>query len=124
MKLVEAIERAKAEKPNAYNDDTLAKWISQIEKTAQVEIMGVDPADVVEYSWKKDGDVELLITEPYSECYVHYLKAMIDYNNKEFSSYNYNSQMFNSTYQAFAAWYKRKYGTTAVRKATRIRNYW
>ena len=124
MKLVEAVERVKAEKPNAYSDDTLAKWVSQIEKTAQVEIMGVDPADAVEYSWKTDGDEDLLVPEPYDDLYVYYLKAMIDYNNKEFTSYNYNTQMFNSTYSSFAGWYKRTYGSTFLRKKVRINNYW
>ena len=124
MKLAEAVERAKAEKPNAYSDETLATWVSQIEKTAQVEIMGTDPADAVEYSWKKDGEADLLIPEPYDDLYVYYLKAMIDYNNKEFTSYNYNTQMFNTMYSAFAGWYKRKYGSTFARKSARINNYW
>ena len=45
MKLYEAIERVKAEKPNAYGDEVLVKWINQIEKLAQTEIMGRDPED-------------------------------------------------------------------------------
>lgn len=124
MKLYEAIERVKAEKPNAYGDEVLVKWINQIEKLAQTEIMGRDPEDIIEYDWKENGDTELLIPDPYDDTYIHYVKAMIDYNNKEYTSYNYNSQMFNSAYRAFAAWYKRKYGTEMTRREVKIKNYW
>jgi len=124
MKLVEAIERVKREKPNGYGDEILTSWISQIENLAQVEIMGVDSEEIEDYSWKEDGDAELKVPDPYSDIYIYYLKAMVDYNNREYNSYNYNTQLFNSTYMAFAAWYKRNKGTAQPRKAVKINNFW
>ena len=124
MKLVEVIERVKAEKPNMYSEEVLTKWLNQIEMTMQSEVMERTGTEIVKYSWKDDGDTELLIPEPYDEAYLHYVKAMIDYNNKEFISYNFNSQQFNAVYKAFAGWYKRQYGTTEGRKTLRITNYW
>ena len=124
MTLLEVIERVKAEKPNAYSEETMVGWLNQLEKINQSEIMGRDGDEIIEYTWKDDGETELLIPEPYDDVYVNYVKAMVDYNNKEYSSYNINGQMFNSTYRTYANWYKRKYGTEPVRKDAQIFNFW
>lgn len=124
MKLLEAIEKVKADKPNAYSEEQLVSWLNQLEKMVQSEIMALDGEDIKEYTWKEDGDTDLLIPEPYDDTYMYYLKAMIDYNDKEYTSYNYNSQLFNSSYRTFASWYKRKYGTVEERKSVTIFNFW
>lgn len=45
----------------------------------------------------------LLIPEPYDGLYVHYLLAMIDFHNAEYTRYNNGMQLFNEVYAAFAA---------------------
>ena len=61
------------------------------------------------YDQDTDADHVLLIPEPWSQAYVFYLLAQIDYFNQETFSYNNNMSRFNAELQRFFDWYNKKY---------------
>lgn len=59
------------------------------------------------YKWKdvtdlQDGDTVLLIPDEFSQVYVDWMFAMIDYTNQEMSRYTNSMIMFNAHYADFA----------------------
>jgi len=107
MKLSEAIEKTKLLKPNAFGDDAILLFINELEAQAQSEIMHVVPANIVQYSLPDDKSKTLLIPLPFDICYILWIAAKMDWENKEFESYNQNSMLFNNQYQDYMAWYQR-----------------
>ena len=63
----------------------------------------------------------LIASEPYDKMYKEYLFAMIDFNNREYESYNNNMIMYNTTLEAFANWYKQR---SPVNLDSKIYNIW
>ena len=59
------------------------------------------------YDPEQDMDTVLMVPEPYSDVYVKYLAAQIDYHNAEFARYNNSMVMYNMALTAFADWYNR-----------------
>ena len=107
MTLSEAIERVKTLKPNAYSEEALTIWLNQLEAMVQSEVHGVCPEDIVTYEWGMDGDRELTICKPYDNAYVEYLSAKIDFNNREYNSYNNSVEVFNNTYEEYRKYWRR-----------------
>lgn len=112
MKLRETIRQVNELKANAYTEDTLTGWIMELENYViedifnRAEGMNYEP---VTYSWEENDDQELMIPDPYSEVYIHYLCTKIDYWNREMDSYNNSVSMYNAAYQNFANRMRRKY---------------
>lgn len=63
----------------------------------------------------------LIAQPPYDKMYHEYLFAMIDFNNREYESYNNNMIMYNNTLKDFANWYKQR---SPVNLASKIYNIW
>ena len=54
-------------------------------------------------------DVTLIVPEPYSELYLHYLAAQIDYWNGEITRYNNSMAKYNEKYDDYVALFNRTY---------------
>ena len=108
-------------KPNAYTDEQKVEWISKVEGTIQAEIMDVAESDIVEYDWNTDSETELIVKAPYYDLYNFYLEAMIDYYNKEFSSYENSMVMFNNAFEEYAKYYQRVKAASVTKY---IKNLW
>ncbi len=63
----------------------------------------------------------LIAQPPYDKMYQEYLCAMIDFNNREYESYNNNMIMYNSTLKSFAQWYKQR---NPIDLSSKIINIW
>lgn len=122
MKLSEAIEQVKREKPHSFGMDHCTLFINEAEASVQ-EYLGVPEDERKKYDWKEDGNAVLIAPEPYSALYLSWLKAKIDYVNEEYESYATNQAQFESDFAEFAAWAVRE---KKVRKAlpVKIRNWW
>lgn len=59
------------------------------------------------YDPELDMDTVLLVPEPYSNLYVKYLAAQVDYFNGELARYDNSMTLFNAALSAFADWYNR-----------------
>lgn len=121
MKLSEAIERVKREKPHSYSVDHCTLFITEVEALLQ-DFMGVPVNERIKYEWEKDGNKELIAPAPYDMLYISWLKAKIDYSNEEYESYANNQDQFNADLQNFKAWAIREGKAKSIN--LKLRNWW
>ena len=121
MKLSEAIERVKKEKPHSYSDDHCTLFITEVEAIVQ-DFLRIPVYERIKYEWEKDGNTELIVPAPYDSLYISWLKAKIDYCNEEYESYANNQDHYNADMQAFKAWAIREGEVEST--PVKIRNWW
>ena len=101
MTLLDAIKAAKEIRVTTCDDQTLARWVNDIDARI-AETMGKEPENDT-----FPGDRELLMPSPYEDVYVFYLSAMIDWYNQEIDIYQNDMAMFNQAYSEAVAWWRR-----------------
>ena len=110
MTINEAIAKVDALKPNTYENETKIAWLSELDGIIYEECIRTHEGDediaLPEYD-AADMDTELIVQGPYSDIYVKYMAAQIDYNNAEFGRYGNSVKMFNSRLDEFYSWYTR-----------------
>ena len=97
MNLGEALAGIKSIKPSQYDDEQLVRWLGDMDaKVYRDTICHYEdaPAAPVRYS-VDEPDAALMIPEPYSDVYIKWLGAQIDYCNAEFDRYNNAMVMYN-----------------------------
>ena len=111
MTISEAITQLQAVKENQYDDETLVRWISDLEGTLYEDIVknheSSEDIPHGRYSVDTDMDTVLMVPEPYSDIYIKYLMAQVDYHNAEMQRYTNSMIMYNVALDAFAGWYNR-----------------
>lgn len=114
MKILEAITRVDALKPNAYSQSDKVGWLSTLDGTVKKEIIDLHVGGGGAFSgYDPDTDLqtELLIPFPYDDIYIKWLEAQIDYYNGEYGKYNNSITMFNTLLEGFSAAYRREHRT-------------
>lgn len=109
MKIREAISELRGLKPNQYSDETLLRWLSDLDGQIYEDVLknseDAPPPPCLPYRLDRDMDANLLATYPHEGMYISYLSMQIDFHNGEYTRYNNCMVMFNVAYQAFAdAW--------------------
>ena len=111
MKISEAIAQIDILKPNSYTDSEKVGWLSTLDGVIKKEIIDthVGGRDIVfnGYDDTTDRNTELLVPAPYTDVYLRYLEAQIDYSNGEYAKYNNTVSAYNSAYSAFERFYNR-----------------
>ena len=96
------IDKVKEEKPNTFTDEKLLSFVNEIETdVAEQLIEEFDPYENVD-------ETELLAPAPYDRLYVSYLKAMIDYSNEEYPSYQLNAEQHRQDFTDYINWIVRE----------------
>lgn len=111
MTITELISQVDRVRPNQYDNEQKTRWISEIEGTIVEEILNMAAGNDIEfshYSYENDAETTLLIPERFSDVYLHYLLAKIDFHDSETESYNNDVIMYQASYNQFAAWYRRR----------------
>lgn len=88
------------EKPNSFDDETLMRWVNEVEGEVQEQLA---ESDIAPYE-KSDVYEELLAPFPYDRLYVSYLKAKIDYALEEYSSFENNQAQHVQDFRDFVDW--------------------
>lgn len=113
MTVGEAIARIRALKPNPYPDEQLVGLLYGLDLSLCHELLGwheappqppaqgsgglpIPPYDI------QQPDRPLLVPDPYSELYGHYLAAQIDYLNGETTRYNNAMVRYNTALSTYA----------------------
>jgi hypothetical protein len=111
MTITEALERVDALVPNQFEEQEKLKWLSSLDWTIKVEIIDIRQNGVSfsGYNAETDMNTKLLAPEPYDEMYIHWMTAMIDYNNREMAGYNNAIARFEEMYTKFRNWYNRNH---------------
>ena len=113
MTVQEALAQADIIKPNQFEEGVKLRWLNDIEgKVYQVMRMRKGSEEIREpdINMESGYDKELLLPDLYSELYMHYLSAMIDYYNGETARYNNSMYMFNSVWGEFENYWYRTHG--------------
>lgn len=111
MTIQEIIDKVDVLKPNPYGTGEKLDWLSDLDGRVMREVLlrheheGELP-EFVRYSSVSD---ELLVDDVYSDVYVYYLMAQMDFYNGEFGRYNNASAAFNQAYSDFARNYHGKH---------------
>lgn len=110
MTISQAIERCDQQKPNAYADEDKLHWLSKLDGMLYDEVISRHEGAPEAFSGYTAADYgrELLADDAYSDLYVKWLGAQIDYANAEIARYNNAMAMFNALYAAYAASYNRR----------------
>ena len=111
MTIIEAINKSDDLMPNTYSQEDKVKWLSELD--AKVKIFIVDTHEGSEnihfagYDNNTDLRTELLIPEPFTECYLRWMEAQMHYLNGEYNKYNNAILMYNTAFEAYANYYNR-----------------
>lgn len=124
MTIEEAIQTIDRLKPNQYDHEQKAKWLSKLDGMIYREVLlthvgchikcfkGYDSAD---------PDTELLVPSPYDDnVYINFLASKIDQENGETPKYNQSIALYNNGYKAFCDWYNRTHLPLPARSQFRI----
>ncbi len=113
MNIQNIIAKINVLKPNQYNANDIIAWLSDIDGQIYKEVVLThsDSSTVVfnGYDSSTPLSTELIAPDPYSELYIHYIMAQIDYYNAEWGRYNNTSAMFNVAYQDFVNYWNRNH---------------
>ncbi len=109
MNINEAINRLDALKANTYNQPEKIEWLSRVDSMVKKQIIdtheGGEAVSFTGYDEDTDPHTELLVPAPYDEVYLRWMEAQIDYHNGEYDKYNNAIIMFNTAFEAYAAYY-------------------
>lgn len=111
--LQSVIDRVDVIKKNAFTDAMKTEWVNEIEGMVQVELLGVNPADAVRYTYPDDAAAELIVGPPWDKIYWPFVAAMVDFAHAEYSNYENTMTLFNSVWKDYAGWYTRTHCKTA-----------
>ena len=111
MTIIEAITQADDTNRNAYSLNQKILWLSRAEAMVYNDVIsaheGGEYITFVPFSADTDPDTQLIMPQPYDECYIHYLQAQVYYANDEIDRYNRAMTMFISLFDDFkGAWKK------------------
>lgn len=112
MKLGELIENIIGTRGQQYDEEMLTGWVNEIEGQAVDEVINQAEGYNIPfkpYDYSRDAERELQIPNRFQDVYINYLTAKIDFGNQETERYNNDVAMYNSAYEAYAAWFRREH---------------
>ena len=95
--------------PNAFDNDTLTRWINEVEGRVQSDVFQWAPVEFRQYSYEADQDTRLLVDPPHDKLYYAYLTARIHFANGEYERSQNTMQLFNQFWSEFVRWFARSY---------------
>ena len=112
MKIIEAIQKVDALKPNNYSQEDKIEWLSTLDGIIKREIIDThEGGEAIVFNGydMSSLETELLIPAPYDDIYIKWLEAQINYNIGEIGKYNNSMTMYNSAYSTYERYYNRKH---------------
>lgn len=118
MTINKAMERAARLRSDAYDDETKAGWLLELEGRIREEVIAAHtdaPEGEAVRSFPEDADRPLLVGPPYEGLYELYLLCQIDLHNGETDRYANSARVFNSALDAWAQAYHRRHEPVPAR---------
>lgn len=121
----EAIDKVDLLKPNAFPPEQKKVWLNDLDKKVWNEIYltheGQPPVtSFTGYDQDTAPATKLLIPEPHTDVYLHWLSAQMDLANMESAKYAQNRQLFNAAYQNFGDFWRRTHMPKTQRRYIRF----
>ncbi len=112
MKVAEIIAHVDELRPNQYDSEQKTRWLSEVEGILIDEVFNMAEGNHItfdSYRYETDMESETLLPDRYSDVYLHYIKARIEFHDNETELYNKEVMAFQSAYDQYAAWYRRNH---------------
>ena len=114
MTIQEALDIVDEMKPKMMSRKLKIKYLQEIEQLIHTEILmkhvhAEEQETKPAYSEDSDPGTELIVPDPYSMVYVHWLMAKIDEMNQEDLRYNIDRAKFEQEYMTMQDWWNRTY---------------
>ncbi len=113
MTIIEAINAIDDIYPNTYTEEEKIGWLSTLDERVKKNIIDTHEGgeNVVFEGYTADTPLstELLIPRQYSDVYLFWMQAKIDYWNAEMGRYNNSISQYNAEYRAFENAYNREH---------------
>ena len=100
MTVADAIQRADSLRPNPFSKQEKFQWLSELDGKIAREVLKKE--DFSPYAYSDDGGRKLLADAPYTDIYLFYLCAMIDFFSRDYGEYNNSMLLFNSLFEQYA----------------------
>ncbi len=108
----QVIQEADALCPNKFDNGIKYTWLSRLDMMVADEIIRKheNGKDFVFSGYDKDtpGKTELLIPEPYTDVYIHWIHSKMYLFEHDYERYNSATSAFYAAYQNYAAHYNRE----------------
>ena len=108
MTIDTCIRLVDAMKPNGADALVKRRFLGEVEGRVRVELLGESPEMCLPFDENTPEDTELCVPHPYDQLYWMYLAAMLDYMSGDTVRYESGAALFNTAYQSFGKWLKRK----------------
>lgn len=114
MTIQEALDIVDEMKPNMMSRKLKIKYLTEIEQLIHAEILmkhehAEEQNTKPEYTEDSDPGTVLIVPDPYSMLYVHWLMSKIDEINQEDLRYNVDRAKFEQEYMTMSDWWNRTY---------------
>lgn len=113
MTIIEALNAIDDIYPNTCTQEEKIAWLSTLDEKVKKNVIDThedgESVSFERYTTKTPLDTELLIPSPYTDVYLYWLQAKIDYWNGEMGRYNNSISNYNAEYTAFANAYNREH---------------
>ena len=104
----EALATIDTTRPNALTDGEKIAFLNTIEGRIYREILEKEEDFAGAFIPFREGEEEreLVVPIPYTDIYIYYLAAMIDFYNGDSGRYNDTMVLFNQAWEDYAAYYR------------------
>ncbi len=113
MTLKEAIVKFDTEKSNTIPDELKIGWLSSLDSSVFHTIVltheNTENISFSPYTAETSEDTVLIIPEPFTDIYFHYLAMKSDLYYSDINKYNIDLSLYSSLYLDFERYYNRKY---------------
>lgn len=122
----EVIERAYKVRPDAYDDETKAGWLMELEGKLLREVVARHALNEGEEmptapaQYPEDGDKPLLVGPPHDRLYELYLLAQVDFYNREMDHYNNSVTAYNAAVDEWRQSYHRSHAPVSAGGVTNL----
>ena len=112
MKIQHAIDQTDKLRPNYMERQMKVAYLQELDHMIYTEVLlkhKHEPEEEVppDYSGDRAGETVLLVPEPYSDVYIHWLTSKIDLMNQEVDKYNNDTALFQAAYGTMCDWWNR-----------------
>ncbi|MCM1545261.1 MAG: hypothetical protein NC110_08180 [Ruminococcus sp.] len=111
MTIQNALDIFDARNTNEIDDIDKIKWLSDLDGSIKENIIdtheGTESVIYEPYNNDTDRRTQLLVKEPYTELYIHWLMCQMYLNRGEVNLYNNAVELYNQSYSNFARYYNR-----------------
>ena len=113
MTLKEAIVKFDTEKSNTIPDELKIGWLSSLDSSVFHTLVLTHETNeniaFSPYTTETSEDTVLIIPEPFTDIYFHYLAMKSDLYYSDINKYNVDLSLYSSLYLDFERYYNRKY---------------